>query len=89
MGLQADVYQLGDSDVSVGHRRVYDAPRMEADLSEAGFRIEKRAPMMFKPLPNSLLAYLSEAQLKGIFELGFQIREDQRSILVYLCRPSR
>jgi 2-polyprenyl-3-methyl-5-hydroxy-6-metoxy-1,4-benzoquinol methylase len=86
MGLQPDVHQLGDLDTSIGHRRVYDAYRMEADLAAAGFLIEKRAPMMFKPLPNSLLAYLSEAQLKGIFELGFDIPEDQRGILVYLCR---
>lgn len=89
MGLQTDVYQLGESDKRIGHRRVYDAPRMEADLAAAGFRVEKRAPMMFKPLPNSLLTHLSEAQLKGIFELGFNIAEDQRGILVYLCRPSQ
>ena len=88
MGLQADVYQLGESDASIGHRRVYDAPRMEADLASAGFRIERREPMMFKPLPNSLLAHLSGAQLEGIFKLGFDIPEDQRGVLVCLCRPS-
>lgn len=88
MGLQTDVHQLGESDAGIGHRRVYDAPKMEVDLSAAGFRIEKRAPMMFKPLPNALLASLNEAQLKGMFELGFDIPQDQRGILVYLCRPS-
>jgi 2-polyprenyl-3-methyl-5-hydroxy-6-metoxy-1,4-benzoquinol methylase len=88
MGLQQDVDELGDSDTSIGHRRVYRAPKMEAHLEAAGFRIETRVPMMFKPLPNSLLAHLSEAQLGGIFDLGDEIPEDQRGILGYFCRPA-
>lgn len=88
MGLQKDVYQLSDLDISIGHRRVYDARMLEADIEAAGFRIEIRLPMMFKPLPNSLLAYLNEAQLKGIFDLGDEIPEDQRAILAYFCRTA-
>jgi trans-aconitate methyltransferase len=88
MGMQKDVYQLGDSDISIGHRRIYSAPMLEADLKAAGFRIEIRQPMMCKPLPNSLLSYLSEDQLKGLFDLGDEIPEDQRGILVYFCRAT-
>jgi 2-polyprenyl-3-methyl-5-hydroxy-6-metoxy-1,4-benzoquinol methylase len=88
IGTQKDVFQLGDSDISIGHRRVYSAPTLEADVEAAGFRIEIRWPMMCKPLPNSLLASLSKDQLKGLFDLGDEIIEDQRAILVHFCRAT-
>jgi 2-polyprenyl-3-methyl-5-hydroxy-6-metoxy-1,4-benzoquinol methylase len=87
MKMQKDVYQLGDADISVGHRRVYDAETLERHLKQAGLVIETRLPMFFKPLPNSLLAYLNDAQLEGLMELGDEIPEDQRGILAGFCRP--
>jgi 2-polyprenyl-3-methyl-5-hydroxy-6-metoxy-1,4-benzoquinol methylase len=87
MGLQKDVYELGDSDVTIGHRRIYDALMLETNIEAAGFRIVRKLPMMFKPLPNLLLSHLNERQLRGMFDLGDEIPEDQRAILFYICAP--
>jgi len=87
MGIQKNVYQLGDSDRAIGHRRVYDASILEAGFRKAGFRIETRLPMMCKPLPNSLLTHLSDAQLEGLFDLGNVMAWKHRAILAHFCRP--
>jgi 2-polyprenyl-3-methyl-5-hydroxy-6-metoxy-1,4-benzoquinol methylase len=88
MKIQKDIYELGDADISVGHRRVYDAETLEHHLRQAGLVIEMRLPMFFKPLPNSLLAYLNDAQLEGLMEVGDEMPEDQRGILAYFCRAT-
>jgi SAM-dependent methyltransferase len=87
MGLQKNVHQLGDADISIGHRRVYDGPMLQADLKAAGFVIVRELSMMVKPLPNSVLTHLSDAQLKGLFDLGDEVAADQRGILAYFCGP--
>jgi trans-aconitate methyltransferase len=88
MGLQKDVHELNDMDVKIGHRRIYDGPMLEADLASAGFRVDLRLTTMCKPLPNAILAPLNDAQLEGLFDLGDELPEDQRSILAYTCRPA-
>jgi hypothetical protein len=87
MGMQKDVYELGESDIRIGHRRVYDANHLEDDLMAAGFRIVSKIPMMCKPMPNSLLTHLNDDQLIALFNMGDEIPEDIRGILAYMCRP--
>jgi 2-polyprenyl-3-methyl-5-hydroxy-6-metoxy-1,4-benzoquinol methylase len=88
MGLLRHSIELNESDRRVGHRRVYDATSLESHLREARFSIEKRLPCMFKPLPNTILSTLTDAQIEGLFAFGDQIPQDQRGILVYTCRPA-
>lgn len=88
MGIQRDIHELGEADRSIGHRRVYDAGSLERDLAEAGFRVESRASVMCKPLPNGSLAGLDDAQLRGLFDLGDGLPEDLRGILAFFCRVS-
>jgi hypothetical protein len=87
MGLQEHVQQLSESDIKMGHRRILDGPMLEEDLNAADFRIETRLTTMCKPLPNALFSHLNDAQLKGLFDLGDELPEDQRGILAYCCRP--
>lgn len=88
MGVQKDVHELGESDRSIGHRRVYDSSMLEIDLISAGFKVETKIPMMFKPFPNSILSYLTDDQLTGIFNLGDRIPEDERGILAFVCKTT-
>ena len=88
MGLQDTPHDLGESDASVGHRRVYDDQSMSADLAAAGFEILERRHAMCKSLPNGLLVHLSDEQLKGLYDLGKALPLENRGALVYLCRSA-
>lgn len=88
MGLQKDLSELTEQDVKMGHRRVFDGPTLESNLHEAGYVILENLTMMCKPLPNSMLSHLNDAQLAGLFDLGDELPYDQRAILVYQCGRS-
>lgn len=88
MGLQADPHEMGASDASVGHRRVYDDRSMTADLEAAGFEIVERLHAMCKPLPNGMLTHLSDEQLRGLYDTAEFIAPENRGMLVYRCRSA-
>ena len=73
MGLSLHPAQLGDTDRRLGHKRCLTYYEMARDVVDAGFSIVESRGMTCKPLPNGLLAHLSDAQLKGLFELGLDL----------------
>ena len=86
MGLNKETNELGPSDHSVGHRRVYRTSEFERDLRAAGFESLKNISMGLKVLPSAAMMNLSEEQIAGMFELGDLIEPSQRSVLAFLAR---
>jgi 2-polyprenyl-3-methyl-5-hydroxy-6-metoxy-1,4-benzoquinol methylase len=87
MGLVDDPAELGDADRRLGHYHCFTPERMEAIIVQAGFRIEEKAGLLAKALPNALLAHCSEQQLDGLFEVGKELPMEFAAILYYLVAP--
>ena len=86
MGLNKETNELGPSDHSVGHRRVYRTEEFEQDLENAGFVNLENISMGLKVLPSAAMIDLSEEQIAGMFDLGDFIEPSQRSVLAFLAR---
>ena len=88
LGIQKDTNDLGESDRSIGHRRVSRQHELEFDLENAGFRILCNLSMGLKVLPNSLLMGLTDAQLAALIDLGEEVPPRQRAVICYLVESS-
>lgn len=86
MGLQALPDELGPADRRVCHRRVFTWFGLEKLIVEAGFSILERRGFITKLLPNSLLVECTDAQLKGMFDLGLELPIEYSSALCYRVR---
>ncbi len=85
MGLLDEVYQLNESDINVGHRRVYDWDSLEYDVVSSGLEVVQRQGIFFKLFNNSMMSKLEEEQLDGLFELGKKFPENCAEIM-FICR---
>ena len=63
MGLISDLYALTDNDHRCGHRRVYDLPRLQADITAAEYHLHRTGGLMVKPL--------ADFQLNQLYDSGF------------------
>jgi 2-polyprenyl-3-methyl-5-hydroxy-6-metoxy-1,4-benzoquinol methylase len=78
MGLITDLKGLTENDLHHGHRRVYDRVLLNRDLTEAGFVIISQGGILLKLLADFQmdkmidLEILQEAQLNGLYKLGFE-----------------
>lgn len=86
MGINKDTNELGPSDHSVGHRRVYRASEFERDLKLAGFEEIDNISMGLKVLPSAAMIHLSDEQIGGMFDLGDHLDVSQRCTLAYFAR---
>lgn len=55
MGLQTKLDDLSPRDHLVGHQRVYDLPRLQADLAAAGFTPTESFGYQLKTVPNGMM----------------------------------
>lgn len=85
MGIQAAPNELGESDIRVGHRRVYYASELESDLVSAEIENFRNISMGLKLLPGALMKDLSKSQLEAMFDLGDILDGNLRATLVYIC----
>jgi len=85
MGLNQKTHDLAPSDYAVGHRRVYHAQELEADIKAAGFQSLSNVSMGLKVVHGAAMTHLSHAQISGMFDLGDQIPLNMRCILAYFC----
>ena len=69
MGFQPDLNTLSTRDHAVGHLRVYDYVDLLAEAEEAGWDWREKQGIMFKPLPNSMLAKLPADVVKAMCEV--------------------
>jgi 2-polyprenyl-3-methyl-5-hydroxy-6-metoxy-1,4-benzoquinol methylase len=86
MGLSQSPADLGASDLRLGHRRCMTHLEVEALLEENDFEIIEGRGLYTKLLPNEVLANCTEAQLRGMFQLGLDLPVEYGAILFYLAR---
>jgi len=89
MGMQQKTSDLGDTDRRMGHRRVYDIPSFEHDLTAAGYNIEEKKGFIIKLLPQSLMTGFSDQLLQGFMQLSEHMPIDYASTIAFVCRKRR
>jgi len=75
MGLISRVEELSESDVRLGHYRVYTIAELREHLKLGGLRVTHEQPFYLKPLPTSLLTPLPMEIHQGLDLLGRQFPE--------------
>lgn len=75
MGLLTSPEALGENDVALGHRRMYTADTLAADIAAAGWRIERSGGTFVKPLTNGQCEQLPVGQRDALFALGEDLPE--------------
>jgi 2-polyprenyl-3-methyl-5-hydroxy-6-metoxy-1,4-benzoquinol methylase len=73
MGMIATPSERGETDRRMGHLRCLTHQEMEELLVENGFRVVERRGLICKPFPNAMLARCTDAQLRGLFDLGLEL----------------
>ncbi|MBV8091957.1 MAG: class I SAM-dependent methyltransferase [Acetobacteraceae bacterium] len=86
MGLMQHVSQLGETDHRMGHKHCFSWIDLERYLVAAGFHIEHRQGLWAKLLPNAMLVNCSEAQLRGMVELGMELPIDYAAVTYMVAR---
>lgn len=69
MGLQKRLESLSERDKAVGHYRVFSEHTLTSDLIQAGWSPRHWKGIMFKPLPNSMLANLPRETIRAMCEI--------------------
>jgi trans-aconitate methyltransferase len=90
MGIQKKTSDLGPTDAQMGHRRVYTIEHMEQDITEAGLQVARKRGMVFKPLPQAMMANLNDRQLDGFMKLGDEMPMEYAMCIAFDCtkRPT-
>jgi hypothetical protein len=70
MGLLDRLDALNESDVAVGHRRVYTWDTLARDITSAGLRIAHMEGILIKPLPSLLMERWSAQRRAAFFQLA-------------------
>jgi hypothetical protein len=60
----------GEADRRLGHKHVFTLDRLLATVEAAGYEVLEVEGLLAKTLPNSLLVACSDAQLRGLVEVG-------------------
>lgn len=69
-GMLNNVYDLNETDLRVGHRRVYDMELLTQEVSHHGLRVLKYGGMFLKPLSNDQMDQLPDAVVDAFYEIG-------------------
>ncbi len=85
MGLIQNPSELGETDFRMEHMRCLTWTQMRDLLEQAGFRVAQYGGMFTKPLPNAMLTGLSDAQLRGLFELGTELPIEYSAAIYFLA----
>ncbi|NQT72536.1 MAG: class I SAM-dependent methyltransferase [Chloroflexi bacterium] len=75
MGIISKIDELGESDIKLGHYRVYTLQLLRQHLKDAGLSITYERPFYLKPLPTSMMTSLPMEIHKGLFLLGERFPE--------------
>lgn len=70
MGILNNYWELGESDIKVEHKRVFDFISLEQLLNLTNYKVIARNGILLKPLPNQYMMELSEPILNGLYELS-------------------
>ena len=70
MGMISNVEELSDSDIRLGHYRVYTLEELRSHVSDAGLEVVHEQPFYMKPLPTSMLNDVPMEVHQGLNILG-------------------
>jgi SAM-dependent methyltransferase len=70
MGLLAQLTDLNEADLRIGHRRVYTADLLRAHLLEAGLHVRLLTGVTFKPLSNGQLAQMPRSYVNACVSMA-------------------
>lgn len=86
MGMQNTTTDLGSTDITLNHRRVYTIERLSSDIADAGLRIIELGGLLTKALPQAMLGDLPDEVLRGMVRLGAELPVEYSAVLVCRCR---
>ena len=75
MGIISNTQQLSESDISLGHYRVYTKEMLKKQLKKTKFKIDYEQSFYLKPLPTSMTSHLPLEIHKGLDLLGREYPE--------------
>lgn len=78
--------ELTESDLAIGHRRVYNPTTLRADISAGGLTVQRLTGHFTKPLSNSQMDALPAAAQEAFLNLGDQLAPELASELLAVCR---
>ncbi len=71
MGMLAQVTDLNEADLSIGHRRVYTPDTLREEMASAGLRVATFGGIFLKPLSNAQCEEtFSQQQLEALLTIG-------------------
>jgi 2-polyprenyl-3-methyl-5-hydroxy-6-metoxy-1,4-benzoquinol methylase len=82
MGLINDFYQLTESDIKKGHKRIYDRNTIKAEFLSSDFRIEFLGGILLKPLSHSQMEAWDTKIVDALFEVGKELPEYCSSLII-------
>ena len=85
MGMLNKITDLNETDIRIGHKRVYNMETLEKDIVEAGLRVVEKMPTFAKFLSNAQMIDFSEIQLTGLFKMAENIPIEYGCELLYKC----
>jgi len=86
MGMLPTEYSLNETDISIGHQRVYAWKTLRRDIKKAGLKIVKEGGLFFKPFSNQQMSdLLDENGIIAFNELGKKYPEIAAEIFV-ICK---
>lgn len=89
MGLARAADELGESDVRLGHRRVFTIASIETAIAKAGLQVVRKAGWFTKLLPQGMMTGFSDALLEGLMKLGDELPMEHACFLAFECREAR
>lgn len=75
---------LSDSDVRLGHLRVYRRELIEEHIEKAGLAVRERLPTYIKHLPNAAMVDYNEKQYRSLFKLAEMMDIEYSAHLYYV-----
>ncbi|UCC68332.1 MAG: class I SAM-dependent methyltransferase [Armatimonadota bacterium] len=88
MGLLHHLRELNETDLAVGHRRVYTWERLAQDIEAAGLRLVSMDGILLKPLPSVLMEVWPQDLRNAFFELAPLAPRLCSEIHAVCCHPN-
>ena len=85
-GMMSDIHDLNETDIRVGHRRVYDIKSLKEDIEVADLKIVKWGGIFLKPLSNSQMAPLDDKVIDAFYLIGKKLSPEVLTEIYVQCK---
>jgi 2-polyprenyl-3-methyl-5-hydroxy-6-metoxy-1,4-benzoquinol methylase len=82
MGLINDFYQLAESDIKKGHKRIYDSKSFKEEFLSSDYRIEFLGGILLKPLSHRQMDAWDMNIVDALYEVGKELPEYCSSLII-------